>query len=364
MLVIESSELTSIIILLVSAWSFMSSKCINCGSKRLSQIPYVGILADSAIEKELFSELKVIVCLDCGLGYPSSKLDPKMLDSYYEYEYASLRQFVGLMNGSWIKTLFLKLMTYVNALIGLIIGYLDPRNEEISSNRFASQVAFIKPHLNPNNELRLLEFGAGDAEFSRVLKESLNVDVQVDIVEPAPQYDKSFKDLGFFKIGVDSSCLNDGQYDLVHVSHVLQHLPSLDHDLEKLSLSLKPGGLIFLEVPNACREYWNARVFPNPPFLNFFSIVSIRGLANKYKLSVVKETTFGESIRLSHCSSFKLKGKFHPEFTREMFLQWRLKEIFLRILASLRPSSILRGERLMSYKSDNRAFIRVIYRKL
>ena len=145
---------------------------------------------------------------------------------------------------------------------------------------------------------------------------------------------------------------------------MLQHLPSLDHDLEKLSLSLKPGGLIFLEVPNACREYWNARVFPNPPFLNFFSIVSIRGLANKYKLSVVKETTFGESIRLSHCSSFKLKGKFHPEFTREMFLQWRLKEIFLRILASLRPSSILRGERLMSYKSDNRAFIRVIYRKL
>ena len=342
----------------------MSSKCINCGSKRLSQIPYVGILTDSVIEKKLFSDLKVLICSDCGQGYPSSKLDPKMLDSYYEYEYAPLRQFVGLMNGSRIKTLFLQLMTYFNALIGLIIGYLDPRSVEISSNRFASQVAFIKPHLNPNNKMRLLEFGAGDAKFSRAIKESLKLDVQVDIVEPAPHYDKSFKDLGFFKIGVDSSCLKDGQYDLIHVSHVLQHLPSLDHDLEKLSLSLKPGGLIFFEVPNACREYWNERVFPNPPFLNFFSIVSIRGLAEKYKLKVVRETTFGQSIGLEHCSSFKLKGKFHSEFTQEMFLQWRLKEIFLRIFASLRPSSILRGERLMSYAPDNRAFIRVIYRKL
>ena len=338
--------------------------CINCGSERLTELPYVGILKDSSIERELFADLKILVCAECGLGFPNSKLNSKILNSYYQNDYGPLRQFVGDWNSIVISKVFLKLLTNLSAVITLIIGRLDPRNLEKESSRFSSQFNFIKPHLNFDEKLRLLEYGAGDARFSKQMINEHSSEVEVDIIEPAPQYDQSFVNLGFSKIGVDSECLKDEQYKLIHVSHVLQHLPSLENDFKNLSRALVKGGLIFFEVPNACGQYWDARHFPNPPFLNFFSKKAIGGLAKKYGLELVEATTFGESLNFGYCSSYKLGGVFRSEFTEKMFLKFKLKEVFFRVVKSLTLRSIIRGDSLPIYEQEGRAFIRVIYRKI
>jgi SAM-dependent methyltransferase len=61
----------------------------------------------------------------------------------------------------------------------------------------------------------------------------------------------------------DEAPLDGRQFDAVRLSHVLEHLPSPRQSLEKARRLLRPGGLLWLEVPNAgsverrlFRRYW------------------------------------------------------------------------------------------------------------
>jgi SAM-dependent methyltransferase len=61
----------------------------------------------------------------------------------------------------------------------------------------------------------------------------------------------------------DEAPLDGRQFDAVRLSHVLEHLPSPRRSLEKVRRLLRPGGVLWLEVPNAgsverrlFRRYW------------------------------------------------------------------------------------------------------------
>jgi SAM-dependent methyltransferase len=49
----------------------------------------------------------------------------------------------------------------------------------------------------------------------------------------------------------DEAPIEPRQFDAVRLSHVLEHLPSPRRSLEKIHRLLRPGGLLWLEVPNA-----------------------------------------------------------------------------------------------------------------
>jgi SAM-dependent methyltransferase len=49
----------------------------------------------------------------------------------------------------------------------------------------------------------------------------------------------------------DEATIEPSQFDAVRLSHVLEHLPSPRRSLEKIHRLLRPGGLLWLEVPNA-----------------------------------------------------------------------------------------------------------------
>jgi len=49
----------------------------------------------------------------------------------------------------------------------------------------------------------------------------------------------------------DEAHLEGRQFDAVRLSHVLEHLPSPRRSLEKIRGLLRPGGLLWIEVPNA-----------------------------------------------------------------------------------------------------------------
>lgn len=79
--------------------------------------------------------------------------------------------------------------------------------------------------------------------------------------------------------------VDDGPYDLVHASHVLEHVPDATAFARRVFELLRPGGLAMIEVPNEFDDVVSSlrRVAgrddgrrPGSPHLHFFSAASLR----------------------------------------------------------------------------------------
>ena len=85
----------------------------------------------------------------------------------------------------------------------------------------------------------------------------------------------------------------EAQFDVITLWHVLEHVPDLDHYIEKLKSKLKPEGVLIVAVPNFksydasyYKQFWAA--YDVPRHLWHFSKKSIQGLFAKHKMNVVK----------------------------------------------------------------------------
>ena len=282
------------------------SSCPACGGKEVRrQMDYRGIISDSKLVLSIFGDLHIVVCDVCGMGYPSEIVNASELNAFYETEYAIGRQVMGGGKSS-------RVLALVDAVFERFINLLDPRSNRIDSQRFPGQLNFILNQLEVGIEpLRILEYGAGNAQFSRLLKEYLGAQVEIDLVEPSTIWDADYQGRGYRKIGVSDCDLKPSSYDLIHASHVFQHVPSFSESFSRISRALKPGGRLFLEVPNASEFYWQARQYPNPPYLNFFSDKAISSIAETYDLSVDVLTSFGKSTRTFLWESMEMNGEYH-----------------------------------------------------
>jgi 2-polyprenyl-3-methyl-5-hydroxy-6-metoxy-1,4-benzoquinol methylase len=73
------------------------------------------------------------------------------------------------------------------------------------------------------------------------------------------------------------------RYDLIVLDNVFEHLPDQPRALERLSAALRPGGALFLLMPN---KLWPVEVHYQLPFLSYLPV----SLANKY-LKLTKRGT-------------------------------------------------------------------------
>jgi hypothetical protein len=56
--------------------------------------------------------------------------------------------------------------------------------------------------------------------------------------------------------GFDAYNLPKGEYDYIHSSHLLEHLPDWVGALDHWSSRLKSGGVMFLYLPSCAQQYW------------------------------------------------------------------------------------------------------------
>lgn len=124
---------------------------------------------------------------------------------------------------------------------------------------------FLKEYIPcGGKQLRVLNFGAGHGGIS-YLYFSMGFDVVN--VEPSgidlPLNWTVLKNIG------DAS----GDFDLIYSSHSLEHVRDVDQFLERVRRLLKPGGLVFFEVPN-CHEN-SKTAYPHgtisPPHTYYFT---------------------------------------------------------------------------------------------
>jgi SAM-dependent methyltransferase len=226
--------------------------------------------------------------------------------------------------------------------------------------RYLSQANAINKSINLEDGMRCLEIGANVTSISPALSNFVKHDFFY-----YDQYDSDIiANYGGERLGeyfTSDSTIND--IDLIVSSHVFEHInPSeLQGTIEAITKSLKPGGHVFIEVPNDV----DRGIFDAPHTLFY----SIKGLSDLFENK-------GLEMVMCHKSPV-IKTKNIPgsgSNNNSKKLSTRLKEIlfniFLPILGNnnifIRNYSKIRLNKFISNHNclyDGRSYLRVIFKK-
>ena len=105
----------------------------------------------------------------------------------------------------------------------------------------------------------------------------------------------------------------DGRYDVIVLSHILEHLPKPNALLSSVSLRLKDDGFAMIDVP--CRDYlFKENVFPH---VLFFDTASLKKLCEYNHFTVERIDGYGRAFS---ASPFKQENQKKPEAILEKIL--------------------------------------------
>lgn len=162
----------------------------------------------------------------------------------------------------------------------------------------------------------VLDYGCGTGAFLNEMKIS---GWQVSGIEPDSGARKRAEQLVGSKIGLpeELSELPSGQYDVITMWHVLEHVHELNWTIEQLKRLLKENGKLFIAVPNHhsfdARHYgsfWAA--YDVPRHLYHFSPDTISLLMEKNGLKVIsKKAMWFDSFYVSMLSEKYKSGKIN-----------------------------------------------------
>ncbi len=101
----------------------------------------------------------------------------------------------------------------------------------------------------------------------------------------------------FNSIDIKSCDFPSNHFDVVTLFHVFEHLQNPVDTLKEIGRILKPGGLLFIEIPNF--SSWQAQIkrgqwqhLDAPRHLFHFTVNGLRLVMKKQKFDLVKEKTF------------------------------------------------------------------------
>ena len=219
--------------------SLHSRICVNCRSTQLSRVrPY---RTQSREGRALFGGSWLEECGACGLVQITPMPTAERLDQYYRDDYRKL----GMYGADVADT------------------SRFPRDNLYYFNRGRAVAELVAPHFAADQPLRVLDVGAGyghilHAVGTRFPKSRLHA---IEYSELAVRH---LRGIG---IVVDSEPAEtvlgrDAElWDLVVLSHVLEHLREPAKTLEMIRSRLAPGGLLYVEVPNITPE--GLRTYPD-----------------------------------------------------------------------------------------------------
>jgi SAM-dependent methyltransferase len=213
----------------------------------------------SLSEGSLLDGYALVICDSCGAGYAQDIPPQTVFDRYYtemsKYEY---------INRAGVQT-------------------------DSELQRFREEVDLVESYLT--NTDRILDIGCSTggllAEFKRRgFSNLLGVD-------PSPACARFTQELyGITAKPATISTLDrlNERVDIAFLTGVLEHLRDLDSSLNSVKSCLKPGGLIFLVVPDATRydRHFSAPFqFFSMEHINYFSPTSLSNLMARHGFSAV-----------------------------------------------------------------------------
>jgi len=137
----------------------------------------------------------------------------------------------------------------VKFLDGLFDDYITSNDSPYLRNMRELEVERIKDHLRPNGIA--LELGCEIGYMTSLLAPLVDT---LHVVEGSPRFAATTKSRQIPNVEVFCSLFEyyepSVKYDYIFMSHVLEHLAEPIETLQKAKTWLKPGGMIFIIVPN------------------------------------------------------------------------------------------------------------------
>ena len=135
----------------------------------------------------------------------------------------------------------------------------------------------------------ILDVGAGTGDFLKVCE---NGGWKITGVEPSEKARVFAKDKNIHLLE-NLSKIENKQFDVITLWHVLEHIPNLTEYIKQLKLLLKPNGVLIIAVPNYksfdakhYKEFWAA--YDVPRHLWHFSKTSISKIFSLFEMKVEK----------------------------------------------------------------------------
>ena len=128
---------------------------------------------------------------------------------------------------------------------------------------------------------KILEVGCHDGSLLKILKEMGHKCVGVE-PSPCAEYGVINFDLDIRQSFYHKEMFQKGEFDIIILRHVLEHVTDPVEFLEDIGYALKEGGLLYVEVPNS---KWSFENFYFPEFhvdhISYFSMNSLTRLLYK-----------------------------------------------------------------------------------
>lgn len=165
-------------------------------------------------------------------------------------------------------------------------------------NRALHQIEFVK-HIfkdpsNENSKKKILEIGAAGAIASLRIRDTVRGEIELNVCEPGSQWLEYYKSVGISRVAEFFPFESKHNYDYIHTSHWLEHVGDIELTMNALSTLLKPGGCLFIEVPNTEYHYWD-RYNIDTPHIHFFTKKSLSKLLANHGFSCEKIEVSGLS---------------------------------------------------------------------
>ncbi len=219
--------------------------CFNCTACITQKIPYG--YADSKVGLvQFFENLSIGFCSRCKIPQVEhAALSPEKLNQYYSFVYRSKTNLEP-------HTAILGCSPYFTA-------------------RADAQIALIKKYISQSDVRHVFEFGAG---YGYALKAIQRQFPSAKLyTNECDQTIKFLSDIHQYAAEI--------QYDVVIMSHVLEHLEYPQNYLANILNNLKKGGILFIEVPVQTQELRQKNVIMEP-HVTFFTLSTLRSFMSRH----------------------------------------------------------------------------------
>jgi SAM-dependent methyltransferase len=163
--------------------------------------------------------------------------------------------------------------------------------ERVEQAQMLARVEYLERRLPSLRTARILDVGSGYGMLSRVLRRRAH-DVAYHAIESDAQCDARLRSNGVKSISRRLEDCRESDFDLVVLSHVLEHVGAPRDFLAVVRGKLAPSGGLFVEVPNQDFRY---KVSTGTHLL-FFSPTSVGSLLERTGFAVAHLDTVGQPL--------------------------------------------------------------------
>ena len=168
-----------------------------------------------------------IICIECGLIRQSPTLTDDSLSIFYDQIYRPL--YLGRINAENLKSIFESLILKGNIIYDFLNKYID--------------VSKYK---------KVLEIGCSAGGILKYFQERNHLVTGCDFDSKYIEYGKK-NDLDLI-VGGASSLQSGKKFDLIILSHVVEHFKDLKQEFSKIFSLLHDNGVIYIQVPGIYNE--------------------------------------------------------------------------------------------------------------